>query len=98
MEKATGVQLFKVWDQIAEPCKLAIIEKLAKWESQLMSIKFPADGCVYSRRSFPGGERMTNLPTDIDRSESYLCWSLLRSNLVYSAREFNTWALYVHFC
>ncbi|KIW95359.1 uncharacterized protein Z519_03943 [Cladophialophora bantiana CBS 173.52] len=71
MEKAPGVQLFKVWDQIEERNTLAIIEKLAKWESQLMSIKFPTYGCVYSRHSFPESDGKTDLSTDIDRSGSY---------------------------
>ncbi|KIW85237.1 hypothetical protein Z517_00627 [Fonsecaea pedrosoi CBS 271.37] len=101
MEKAAGVQLLKVWDQIDEPCKLAIIKQLAKWESQLMSIKFPAYGCVYSRRSFPEGERSVNLPADIDRSESYCVgrscdptWSTVPENLILgpwpSLAEFGT--------
>ncbi|EXJ68100.1 uncharacterized protein A1O5_08715 [Cladophialophora psammophila CBS 110553] len=71
MEKAPGVQLFRVWDQIEERSKLAIIEQLAKWESQLMSIEFPTYGCVYSRHSFPDSDRKTDLSTDIDRSGSY---------------------------
>ncbi|KAH0837218.1 hypothetical protein FOPE_04644 [Fonsecaea pedrosoi] len=71
MEKAAGVQLFKVWDQIEEPCKLAIIKQLAKWESQLMSTKFPAYGCVYSRRSFPEGPCLTEFGTALAKREIY---------------------------
>jgi hypothetical protein len=35
-----------VWDQIETRCKLTTAEKLAKQESQLMSLKLPAYGCV----------------------------------------------------
>ncbi|ETI22030.1 hypothetical protein G647_06100 [Cladophialophora carrionii CBS 160.54] len=71
MEMAAGVQLFKMWDHVEERCKLAVIEKLAKWESQLMSIKFPAYGCLYPRHFLPDNERKSDVPSDIDQSGSY---------------------------
>ncbi|OCT52031.1 hypothetical protein CLCR_09182 [Cladophialophora carrionii] len=71
MEMAASVQLFKIWDHVEERCKLAVIEKLVKWESQLVSIKFPAYGCLYARHFLPDNERKSDLPTDIDQSGSY---------------------------
>jgi len=71
MEKAIGVQLFKAWDQIKETSRLAIIKKLTKWENELMSIEFQAYGCLYHRHSISENDRKVNIPTSIDRSESY---------------------------
>ncbi|EXJ59001.1 hypothetical protein A1O7_06432 [Cladophialophora yegresii CBS 114405] len=71
MDTASGVQLFRLWDRLEEQYKLAIIQKLVKWESQLMLIKFPAYGCVYPRHFLPDNERKADLPTDIDQSGSY---------------------------
>lgn len=89
MEKATGVQLFKVWDQLKETSKLAIIKKLTQWESQLMAINFPTYGCLYHRKLISDDDRKTNIPTSIDRSRSYCigqscdpAWSYVRQNLI----------------
>lgn len=89
MEKASGVQLLKVWDQLKETSKLAIIKKLTEWESQLMTIDFPAYGCLYHRQSIPANDRKMNFPTSIDRSGSYSigqscdpAWSSVRQNLI----------------
>lgn len=71
MEKASGVQLFRMWDKIDQLSKLALIQRLTKWESQLMTIRFPTYGSLYPRNSFPESESRTNLPSNIDPSESY---------------------------
>ncbi|KIX00111.1 uncharacterized protein Z518_10248 [Rhinocladiella mackenziei CBS 650.93] len=89
MEKAIGVQLFKVWDKLKDISKLAIIKKLTEWESQLMAINFPAYGCLYHRHSIPDNDRKMDLPTSIDPSGSYCIgqscnptWSSVGQNLM----------------
>lgn len=71
MEKAIGVQLFQVWDELNESCRRDLVKKLAEWEGQLMAINFPAYGCLYHRHSIPESDKKTNLPISIDRSGSY---------------------------
>jgi len=89
MEKATGVQLFKVWDELKETSKLTIIKKLTEWESELMKINLPAHGCLYHRQSISKDDRKTSLPPSIDRSRLHCIgqscdpsWSFLSESLV----------------
>jgi hypothetical protein len=51
MEKASGVQLFKVWDNITEADRLELIKNLTHLEQQLAAIQFPAYGSLYFRHS-----------------------------------------------
>ncbi|KAI9659460.1 MAG: hypothetical protein M1821_001718 [Bathelium mastoideum] len=101
MEKATGVQLFRVWGQLEEARKLAMIKKLAEWESQLMAVNFPAYGSLYPRKAIQGDEMTITLPESIDRFRFYhigrSCdptWSSARQDLASepwsSLTEFGT--------
>jgi hypothetical protein len=72
MEKAPGVQLFKVWDAMGDSAKLAFIKQLTNLESQLASIQFPAYGSLYlSESSNIPDDKRAILPFDIDTSGSY---------------------------
>ncbi len=51
MEKAPGVQLFKVWNDITETDRLELIKRLTQLERQLTDIRFPAYGSLYFRHS-----------------------------------------------
>ena len=51
MEKAPGIQLFKVWANISAVDRLGLIKKLTQLEKQLASIHFPAYGSLYFRHS-----------------------------------------------
>lgn len=71
MEKAPGVQLFKVWDTITESSKLSLIKLLTKLENQLSSIKFPAYGSLYLAQSQVVEGKQIPLASEIDSSNSY---------------------------
>lgn len=71
MEKAPGVQLFKVWDTISDRAKLTVVEKLTKLEKELASIQFPALGSLYLSESHTPGLKQAALPAIIDASGSY---------------------------
>jgi hypothetical protein len=72
MEKAPGVQLFKVWDAMNDSAKLTFIKQLTGLESQLASIEFPAFGSLYLSESshIPKDKRLI-LPSNTDTSGSY---------------------------
>lgn len=89
MEKAVGIQLFKVWDQIEEASRLNLIKTLAEWESQLMSIQFPAPGSLYFRHSLTENDERIPLPIKLDPNGSYCIgrscdpsWSFVHQNLI----------------
>jgi hypothetical protein len=61
-----------VWDQIEKRCKLTSAEKLAKQESQLMSLKFPAYGCVIltlSRQAMRGRRASPQRSIDMEAGD-----------------------------
>lgn len=70
MEKASGVQLYKVWGDLDEPSRLKLIQNLTLLEHQLFSIRFPAYGNLYFRKSVPDVSCIP-LRKDIDPSGSY---------------------------
>ncbi|RMD40266.1 hypothetical protein DV735_g4865, partial [Chaetothyriales sp. CBS 134920] len=47
MEKAPGVQLYKLWAKIPEYYKLELIKSLTQYERQLSSVSFPGYGGLY---------------------------------------------------
>lgn len=47
MEKAPGVQLFKVWDAMNDFAKMTLIDGLTKLEHHLASLQFPFYGSLY---------------------------------------------------
>lgn len=70
MEKAIGVQLYKVWGDLDESGRLKLIQNLTLLEHQLFSIRFPAYGNLYFRKSVPDASCIP-LGEDIDPSGSY---------------------------
>lgn len=71
MEKAAGIQLFKMWPEMDESSRLALIERLTKLESQLASVRFPAFGSLYLRQSITDEAMRKLLDSSIDPSKSY---------------------------
>ncbi len=59
MEKATGVQLFKVWGNTNELQRLRLIENITKIENRLSPIRFPA----YRNLLFPSFYRWRLSPS-----------------------------------
>lgn len=53
MEKASGVQLHKIWGDLSEFKRLKVIQNLTLLEKQLSSLQFPAFGSLYFRNFAP---------------------------------------------
>ncbi|KAL8798189.1 MAG: hypothetical protein Q9182_006881 [Xanthomendoza sp. 2 TL-2023] len=51
MEKAPGIQLFKVWDDLSPANRLQLIKSLTLLEQQFANVRFPAYGNLYFRHS-----------------------------------------------
>lgn len=66
MEKAPGVQLFKVWDDITALDRLNLIKGLACLEKQLATIRFPAYGSLYFRDSISKASERILLDAVVD--------------------------------
>jgi hypothetical protein len=88
MEKAPGIQLFKLWDTMGDYSRLLLIEQLTKLENEFASIQFPAYGSLYLSSSSIANSERTPLPSDIDPSNSYFVGpSCDRTWLVNSSTE-----------
>lgn len=70
MDKAPGVQLYKVWDQLPNRQQHQLIKNLTALERQLSSIRFPAYGNLYFRTSVPN-ESCISLDASIDPNGFY---------------------------
>lgn len=66
MEKAPGVQLFTVWDDLSASDRLKLIKSLTKLEHQLATIQFPAYGHLYFRQSIPESSKRVLLDSSLD--------------------------------
>ena len=66
MEKAPGIQLFKIWDDITELDRLNLIKGLIQFESQFSAIRFPAYGSLYFRDSTLKASERILLDTSVD--------------------------------
>jgi hypothetical protein len=51
MEKAPGKPLLQSWGAMTEPQRYKLIQNLARLESELVSVAFPAYGSVYFQHS-----------------------------------------------
>lgn len=71
MEKASGVQLFKVWDDITEADRLKLIKGLTQLEKELAAIQFPANGNLYFRHSISKRSEQIPLYSSLDPTGSY---------------------------
>lgn len=70
MEKASGVQLFRVWEKMPKTEKPILIRSLAKLEAQLSAIRFPASGGLYLQKK-TNILNCTPLDKDIDPTGSF---------------------------
>lgn len=66
MEKAPGVQLFKVWDEITEADRLELIKNVTRLEHELANIRFPAYGSLYFRHSISKASEQVSLDSSVD--------------------------------
>ncbi|MCJ1284646.1 hypothetical protein MMC26_003981 [Xylographa opegraphella] len=66
MEKASGIQLFKVWDDIPEADRLKLIKGLTQLENKFTAIRFPAYGSLYFRHSISKASERILLDSAVD--------------------------------
>ncbi|KAL8948289.1 MAG: hypothetical protein Q9222_005510 [Ikaeria aurantiellina] len=66
MEKASGVQLFEIWNDITALDRLNLIKKLTQVEHQLARLQFPAYGSLYLRQSITQSSRRIELDSSLD--------------------------------
>ncbi|KAI4263399.1 MAG: hypothetical protein L6R42_001448 [Xanthoria sp. 1 TBL-2021] len=66
MEKAPGVQLFTVWDDLSATDRIKLIKSLTQLEHQLAIIQFPAYGNLYFRQSIPEPSKRVLLDSFLD--------------------------------
>ena len=73
MEKASGVQLVKVYGNMPDYDHLMLIKNLCALESAIAAIKFPAIGSLYLRQSLQdGGAEIVPLDPSAD-PEGQIC-------------------------
>lgn len=66
MEKAPGVQLYTVWDDLSAADRIKLIKSLTQLEHQLATIQFPAYGNLYFRQSIPEPPKRVLLDSFLD--------------------------------
>ncbi len=71
MEKAPGIQLFKVWDDITKADRLSLIKGLTHLESQFAAMRFPAYGNLYFRHSILKASERIPLDSSVDPTGSF---------------------------
>lgn len=71
MEKAAGTPLEKKWGEINDCDRLMLIKKLCALEAELASIKLPANGSLYLRRSMIDGEKHEALDASMDPAAQF---------------------------
>ncbi|KAL9631712.1 MAG: hypothetical protein Q9204_004111 [Flavoplaca sp. TL-2023a] len=71
MEKAPGVQLFTVWDDVSAADRINLIKSLTQLERQLATIKFPAYGSLYHRQSISKPSERIDLDMSVDPAGHY---------------------------
>ncbi|KAL8974971.1 MAG: hypothetical protein Q9197_000812 [Variospora fuerteventurae] len=71
MEKAPGVQLHTVYDELKAYQRLQLIESLAKLEHELASVPFPAYGSLYLRHSLSDISESVALDSTADPDAAY---------------------------
>ena len=71
MEKAPGVQLFTVWDDVSAADRINLIKSLTQLERQLATIDFPAYGSLYHRQSISKPFERFDLDPSVDPAGDY---------------------------
>ncbi|KAL8886934.1 MAG: hypothetical protein Q9215_005423 [Flavoplaca cf. flavocitrina] len=71
MEKASGVQLFTVWDGVSAADRISLIKSLTQLGRQLATINFPAYGSLYHRQSISKPSERIDLDPSVDPAGHY---------------------------
>lgn len=71
MEKAPGVQLFKVWGDMNDRDHLSLVKQLTEFESQMANVRFPANGSLYLTKSMVESDRYVALERNMDPSGEF---------------------------
>jgi hypothetical protein len=71
MEKAPGIQLFKVWTDMSDWDQLCLVKELTELEGQITKIALPASGSLYLRESMTKDDNYVALNHEVDPSEMY---------------------------
>jgi len=71
MEKAAGVQLFKVWDEMNDWDQFCAVKELARLEGGMTGIRFPASGSLYLRESMADDDAYVTLDRAVDPSGDF---------------------------
>jgi hypothetical protein len=68
MEKAPGIQLYKVWAEMSDWDQLCVVKHLTKLEGEITEIRFPASGSLYLRESMSENDKYVALDHEVDPS------------------------------
>ncbi|KAF1846161.1 uncharacterized protein K460DRAFT_313337 [Cucurbitaria berberidis CBS 394.84] len=71
MEKAPGVQLYKVWGEMSDWDQLCVVKQLTKLEGEMTRIRFPASGSLYLCESMGNDDTYIVLDRDVDPSGQF---------------------------
>jgi hypothetical protein len=71
MEKASGVQLFNTWSTMSDIDRFELVQRITELEGELASIRFPASGGLYLRKSLAKDETQFELGHDADPSQKF---------------------------
>ncbi|KAI4644810.1 uncharacterized protein J4E78_009629 [Alternaria triticimaculans] len=71
MEKALGVQLYNVWDDLNDLDRLRLLRQLAIFESEMTKIRLPASGSLYLSKSMAENDAHVSLDQEMDPSGEF---------------------------
>ncbi|KAF9690849.1 hypothetical protein EKO04_011150 [Ascochyta lentis] len=68
MEKAPGIQLYKIWAEMSDWDQLCVVKHLTKLEGEITEIRFPASGSLYLCESMSDNDKYVALDPEVDPS------------------------------
>ncbi|KAH8725094.1 kinase-like domain-containing protein [Phaeosphaeriaceae sp. PMI808] len=71
MEKAPGIQLFKIWAEMSDWDQLCVVKQLTKLEGEMTNIRFPASGSLYLCNSMADDDKFVTLDREVDPSGEF---------------------------
>lgn len=71
MEKAPGIQLYRVWAEMSDWDQLCAVKQLTKLEGEMSNIRFPASGSLYLRKSIVDHDTCAVLDPEVDPSGQF---------------------------
>lgn len=71
MEKAPGVQLYKVWGDMNDWQQLRVVTQFTELEGQMAKIRLPANGSLYLTESMGKSDTYVALDREMDPSGNY---------------------------